>query len=351
MLEVSMSCVLPGDYWMILSLQQMGEWLAPIMKFFTWFGYPQAYMIIIASIYWSFDRKLGLRMAIFLPVASILNSLLKQAFHAPRPYWMDPRIRAILVSNGFGMPSGHAQAATLWLYISSFLRCNWCWAVAIFTTVMVGLSRVYLGVHFFSQVLAGWFIGIILAILFIRYETNLISWLMGLKLRNQLLFITGLSFLFIVAGGIIAFFLRDWVMPLEWIRNASDDLAGKDEVIFSSISMAPLAGNTGGFMGAAMGAVLLHQKGGFDTRGKWWQRLVRIVTGLLLVFMIFWTFNTFSPAEHRDGLNAIWRFSGFFVITFSTIFLIPLLFMRLNLLSSTEGRTPHHENNGFPDSD
>ena len=85
-----MSYVFPGDYWITLSLQNMGEWLTPVMKFFTWLGYPQAYMILIAIIYWSFDRKLGLRMAIFLPVVSSINSILKQAFHAPRPYWLDP---------------------------------------------------------------------------------------------------------------------------------------------------------------------------------------------------------------------------------------------------------------------
>ncbi len=119
-----MTCVFPGDFWLTQSLQSIGMWFTPIMKFFTWLGYPQAYMIIIAIIYWSFDRKLGLRLAIFLPFVASLNSILKQAIHAPRPYWLDPDIRAIQVSNGFGMPSGHAQASTVWFYAITITCCN-----------------------------------------------------------------------------------------------------------------------------------------------------------------------------------------------------------------------------------
>jgi len=121
----------------IVLMQSMGAWLAPIMKFFTWLGYPQAYMIFIAVIYWSFDRKLGLRLAIFLPVVASLNSILKQAFHAPRPYWVDPQIKAILVSNGFGMPSGHAQASTVWLYAAACLKRRWFWFLAIAVALLL----------------------------------------------------------------------------------------------------------------------------------------------------------------------------------------------------------------------
>ena len=75
-----MSCTFPGDFWLIFQLQDTGDWIAPIMTFFTYLGYPQAFMVIVAVIYWSVDRKMGLRLAIFLPVVSSVNSILKQAF-------------------------------------------------------------------------------------------------------------------------------------------------------------------------------------------------------------------------------------------------------------------------------
>ena len=328
-----MNYVFPGDFWITHSMQHIGEWITPVMKFFTWLGYPQAYMILIAIIYWSFDRKLGLRMSIFLPVVSSLNSVLKQAFHAPRPYWLDPHIKAIHVSNGFGMPSGHAQGSTVWLYVSSLLKRKWFWMMAIIVTMMIGLSRVYLGVHFSSQVVAGWLIGIMMLILFIRCESGFLKWFMDRKLNVQLLFIAGISFLFLLLGWIFVFILREWEIPLEWIRNSADDLAGKDESIKSSIGLAATAGNIGGFMGAAIGALLSHRNGGFDPGGMWWKRLLRTLLGLLLFFALYTAINWIAPEETQLALYSLWRFGGFFVISISAIYLMPLLFKRINLLS------------------
>ncbi len=331
------SLVLTGDYWLTLSLQNTGDWLTPVMQFFTWLGYPQAYMIIIAIIYWSIDRKLGLRMALFLTVVSTVNSILKQAIHAPRPYWLDPRIKAIHASNGFGMPSGHAQAVTAWLYIGSYLKNGWFWAIAIMITLMVGLSRVYLGVHFPSQVVAGWLIGIIVIIFFVRYEIKFVSWLQSLKLRYQLFFVVGVSMLFLLLGGVFVFMLQDWEMPIEWIRNASIYLAGKDETILSSLSMEAVASNAGGFLGAATGAILIHRRGGFDARGIWWKRMVRCITGLILIFVLYSAMKMIAPDQKEVLLYSIWRFAGFFIILFSEIFLVPLLFIRINLITQMKG--------------
>ncbi|TFH21703.1 MAG: phosphatase PAP2 family protein [Bacteroidia bacterium] len=251
-----MSYIFPGDFWLTMFLQGFGDWLTPIMKFFTWLGYPQAYMILIAIIYWSFDRKLGLRLAIFLPLIASINSILKQALHAPRPYWLDPNIKAIQVSNGFGMPSGHAQASTVWLYAGSCLKRRWFWVIAIAVVLMIGLSRIYLGVHFSSQVLLGWVIGILVLILFYRYESKVLSWFLGQKFSSQLILISGISILILIIGGVFVIILKDWEMPSEWIRNASDDLASRNESILISVGMASVAGNSGGFFGVALGALL-----------------------------------------------------------------------------------------------
>jgi hypothetical protein len=231
------------------------------------------------------------------------------------------------------MPSGHAQAATVWLYVSSYLKSKWFWAIAIIITVMVGLSRVYLGVHFSSQVVAGWFIGMLMVFLFLRFESRILTWFMNRKLINQLLFISGISLLFLLFTWFFVFILRNWEMPAEWIRNAADDLSGKDETIITSVGMASAAGNVGGFMGAAMGALLSHRNGGFEPSGTWWKRILRSITGLLLFFALYRVIQFISPEETQEIIYSIWRFCGFFVISISAIFLIPILFKRINLLS------------------
>jgi membrane-associated phospholipid phosphatase len=248
-----MSFNIPGDFWLILSLQSLGDWLTPVMKFFTWLGYPQAYMILIAIIYWSLDRKLGLRLAIFLPLVASLNSILKQAFHAPRPYWLDPGIKAIKVSNGFGMPSGHAQASSVWIYTGVLLKTRWTWIIAVLVVFMIGLSRIYLGVHFPSQILMGWLIGVLMLVVFIRAEAKVLDWFLNLRFSSQLLLIGGVSALILLLGWIFVIFLRNWEMPASWINNSSVYFSGSNETLRFSIGMGAIAGNAGAFLGTALG--------------------------------------------------------------------------------------------------
>jgi membrane-associated phospholipid phosphatase len=323
----------PGDIRLTQAIQGLGDWLEPVMKFFTWLGYPQAYMIIIAVIYWSFDRKLGLRMAIFLPIVASINSLLKQAFHSPRPFWLIPDINAILVSNGFGMPSGHAQASIVWLYAASCLRKKGFWIIAAGIAFLVGISRVYLGVHFPSQVILGWMIGMLVLVLFNVFETRVLTWFLSRRISTQLFLISGISFMILVLGGVILIFTKNWEMPQEWILNSADALAGKGESILSSQGMSAVAGNSGGFLGTALGALLSHRQGGFDPGGRAWKRILRTITGLAVLITVFAIFQWISPDQEKELFYSVWRFSGFFLISFSAICLMPVLFKKLRLSS------------------
>ena len=321
------------NYWIIQSLRDIGAWFEPLMQLFTWLGNPQAYMVIIAVIYWSIDRKLGLRMAIFLLVAASFNTILKQAFHSPRPYWTDLRLKPIQVENGFGMPSGHAQASTVWLLIAAHLRSVSFWSVAVVITFLIGLSRIYLGVHFPSQVLAGWMIGIVLLIIFLRMEAMLVDWFKDMRLHYQILFVSGITILILFFGGMAVLSLKDWDMPADWIRNASPYLSETGETIRSSIGMVSIIGNAGGFLGAALGGILIQRQGGFNISGPWWKRLMRCVVGLSLILIIYVAFRYSGPDPASVYAFYLWRFCGFFTILFSEIFLIPLLLKRIKLLS------------------
>jgi membrane-associated phospholipid phosphatase len=319
------------DIWLIQFLQRSGDWVTPIMEFFTALGYPQAYMIIIATIYWSLDRKMGLRMAIFLPLVSSLNSILKQAIHAPRPYWVSTNIKAIHASNGFGMPSGHAQAATVWLLVSSYLRRKWIWIIAILVTFLIGLSRSYLGVHFPSQVIVGWVIGICVVICFIRFETAVAVWIRKLKIYWQLLLVSGTAALIILTGSVIIFLAKNWEIPQVWIQNASPYLTIDGATIQSSIGMIAVVSNAGAFLGAATGGILIMHRGGFDHRGSWWKRLLRCILGLACIFGLYLAFQSIAPEESEQLLYATWRFFGFAFILFTEIFLLPVVFLRTRL--------------------
>ena len=318
------------EIWLILALQNSNEWLQPVMQFFTWMGYPQAYMLLIALVYWAFDSRLGIRMALFLEIGACINSLLKLSLHAPRPFWVDPQIEAIHPAHGFGMPSGHSQSATVWLLIAYSVKKWWFWILAIAVTLMIGLSRAFLGVHFPSQIITGWLLGIIIIVCFVKFEIPVIHWFEKLKITYQLLLTVGISFMIILTGCIVKYGLGDWTMSTEWIRNASFYIP-VDGAGLISYSMISVLGNAGGFLGASAGAILVARMGGFFSGGVWWERLLRCIIGLVALGLLYTILTYISPDESVTLWFGIWRYCGFFILLFSGIYLLPLLFIRLNL--------------------
>jgi membrane-associated phospholipid phosphatase len=110
------------------------------------------------------DRFHALWLALAVPGGLLLNVALKHLFDRPRPAWDDP----ILTLTSQSFPSGHATGATLFY---GFLACYAVWrmkgaaaralAIAACATMvlLVGFSRIYLGVHYLSDVLAAMCLG------------------------------------------------------------------------------------------------------------------------------------------------------------------------------------------------
>jgi undecaprenyl-diphosphatase len=108
------------------------------------------------------------RTALFVFLASVggwvLNSLLKLVFARPRPDVV-PHLRDVM---SLSFPSGHAMtSAAVYLTLGAMLmRISerrltkiYCMAIAMLATLLIGASRVYLGVHYPTDVLAGWMMG------------------------------------------------------------------------------------------------------------------------------------------------------------------------------------------------
>ena len=114
-------------------------------------------------------RALAVLMAVGVLGGMLISTLLKMGFDRPRPDL--PHLARVFTAS---FPSGHATlSAITFLTLGALLtRVHadrrikaYFMALAVFLTVSVGLSRIYLGVHYPSDVLAGWCVGSAWAIL------------------------------------------------------------------------------------------------------------------------------------------------------------------------------------------
>lgn len=99
----------------------------------------------------------GLFAALAIGGSALLNMAAKQSFARARPSLWE----SIAPETTFSFPSGHAMGSMTLAWVCMLLawRTRWRWPVtvmAVLFTVLVGLSRIYLGVHFPSDILAGW---------------------------------------------------------------------------------------------------------------------------------------------------------------------------------------------------
>lgn len=90
-------------------------------------------------------------------VSAWLNEVIKGVFQTNRP----PLEFHKIAQGGYSFPSGHAQGSTsFWGYLALKQNKGWAYAAAAILIVSVSLSRLYLGVHFPSDILGGIIIGI-----------------------------------------------------------------------------------------------------------------------------------------------------------------------------------------------
>lgn len=130
----------------------------------TRLGNTNAYIVLLLTVYLAVDSRMGQRLGLLVLVSYYLNFHLKGLLETARPFELDPALgrtpEARIVDSGPGFPSAHAQIAlTFWGYLAWWLRRPWFWVLAVFVTVLVSVSRMYLGLHFPVDVLGGLVIG------------------------------------------------------------------------------------------------------------------------------------------------------------------------------------------------
>lgn len=123
-------------------------------------------VVTMLALWWRRRGAEALLLGIVVGAGALISTFVKRVTERPRP---DAANAIIEVPASFSFPSGHSMASLLYFGVLAYLalrRTSWpSWAKAlsvgacIAAAVTIGLSRVYLGVHWPSDVLASWLLG------------------------------------------------------------------------------------------------------------------------------------------------------------------------------------------------
>lgn len=144
----------------------LDTWVRILTKFGTiWGVYPAAIVLMLILLLLKQWRSLTY-ILITLPGCLLLNRMAKILMHRARPHLWESTFPP---EPEFAFPSGHAMASMVFVTVLIILTWGrrWCWLVAMLGgafVIAIGWTRLYLGVHYPSDILAGWMMAIAWAI-------------------------------------------------------------------------------------------------------------------------------------------------------------------------------------------
>jgi len=276
-----------------------GPTLDAIFKAITFMGEEEFFLILLPLIFWCVDFAVGVRLALAFLLSTYVNTGLKDLVAHPRPFDLDPSVQ-LAGASGYGLPSGHSQSAVVvWGTIAAGFRKAWLWGVAVLLVLLIGFSRIYLGVHFPTDVFGGWAIGVVFLALYLALAPRVAAWLKRAGLAAQLALAVAVPLLLLL------------IYP-------TDDTASPMAVM----------------MGMGVGIVLTMRWTPFSACGPLWQRAVRFLVGLLGLLVLYLGLKLLFPAE-GEPLYFILRVVRYALVGLWAGLGAPWLFRRLRLASAT----------------
>jgi membrane-associated phospholipid phosphatase len=313
----------------VLFVQGLGDWLLAPMKLLSFLGSAEFYLLIMPFLYWSIDSTLGIRIGLILLFSDAINYYLKVIIHTARPFWFSRKVEGLAFEYSFGMPSGHAQnsSAVLGLLAATIKRW-WFWVISLLLIFLIGISRMYLAVHFPQDVVLGWLVGFLLVWFFLRFEKPVAAWFSNQTLPVSVLVLFVVSISMLLIGLLLRSFAVGWQIPAAWIENSR--LAFPEEETINPFKYSGLLLTTGVFFGLSTGALWLSTRGGFSAKGDWVRRILRFLVGVAGVAILWFGLGSLLPEEPGMVGNVL-SYILYAVIGLWISALAPLIFLRLKL--------------------
>jgi len=280
-----------------------------LFEIVTLFGEQEVFIAIIGYIFWNISQKKGIALGIVLLSSVTLNESIKLIIKAPRPFQVLDSIegKRLATAEGYAFPSGHTQSASVFYpSLAYIVRKKWYTLAAIILSLLVGLSRVYLGVHWPIDAAAGFVLGVFIAALLFPL---IMKWLDSEKIFR--IITVGLGSITFIVSVTLAILETFSITPAELYSNLM-----KSTALFSGLLFASYFS-------------MNHIK--FSNDGTSGIKILRYIIGLATSFVILSISKLIIPDI------AILDFSRYFLTAIWAFALFPFIGIRLGLFKrSTE---------------
>ncbi len=275
-----------------------------VLSFFSNFGEELIMVAIFGFLYWCYNKEMGVFVGTNLMTDLIWNPMIKNIALRRRPYMDNPGVKCLrpvekgydiydVNAQGYSFPSGHSSnSVTFYASCAAFLKKKWSTILTIVLCALIGLSRVVVGVHYPTDVLCGWLLGLVILIV--------VSYLQRKIADKRILY--AILLLIAIPG---------------WFYCTSDDF-------FTGFGM---------MIGFFAGVMFEQKYVRFTETRIVWRAALRLVLGIGLFVALNTVFKLPFPKEMRDAQDLaahVIRSGRYMIVVFLIIGIYPLSFRFLD---------------------
>ncbi len=305
-------------------LQENYPQLERLFIYVTEAGRFEFYLVIITLTYWCIHKRLGRALGYLLSLSYVLNAVLKHLIRNQRPFWDDLSL-ALVDESSYGIPSGHAQSATVFYgLLAIFIHRAWAWILAVVLIILMALSRIYLGVHDIEDVVAGILLGAIVLLGYVLWGRYFVARFNNRILGQRLLIAVSLPIILALIYTVALLLLEAPQRPPQF--DTLVDVAERQSWEDSATALGML-------LGLSIGFVMEISRVRFMVDGSIGRRALRYLAGIIVTLVLWRGLGAILPDDPL-ALAIPLRALRYIVVALWVSYYAPWFFVRFKLADS-----------------